>query len=84
MKGNHKAVFADLHGLEEDKRISIICSAVASGKVVGFVVDSEAGKADRYISKITAQLPGIIVEKLKLSPVKGTVAVKVRLPVEHN
>lgn len=80
----NKAVFADLHDLDEDKRISIIVASVASGKTVGFVVDSELGKADRYISKLTARLPGIIVERMDRGPVKGTVAVKVRLPVERN
>lgn len=81
----NKAVFEDLHNFDEDKRIAIIGAAVASGNLVDFVVvDSEPGKADRYISKLKALFPGIIVERMDRGPVKGTVAVRVRSPIEHN
>jgi len=70
-----KPVFADLADLEEDKRIEIIAAAVRSGKKVAFVTDSDPGKADRYIAKLKAKCPEIVIHGKHPGPVRDTVMV---------
>ena len=82
------AKFVDLggpHGLPEDKRIDLIGHRVVDHKEqVGFVVEDDA-KADRYISKLKAKFPSIVVKERLRGPVKGTVSViLVPAPTESN
>jgi hypothetical protein len=65
--------FLDMHRLPEDERIKQICAALATGAKVGVVVDADPGKADRYLSKIRAGLPGVRVINRSPGPVKGCV-----------
>lgn len=51
-------------------------------KTVGFVVDADPGKADRYIAKLKEKFPGIVVLGKFAGPVKNTVSVKVGPPAE--
>jgi hypothetical protein len=52
--------YADLADFEEDDRIRMIGeAAMKHHKIVGFVVENEPGKADRYIRKLQKRFPGI-------------------------
>lgn len=77
--------YADLGVLDEDKRIDIIgARAMKLGQTVAFVTDADPGKADRYISKLQAKFPGIVVLGRFNGPVPNTVTVKVGPPVPLN
>jgi hypothetical protein len=77
--------FSDLGDLEENKRIEIIgTTAMQKHQVVGFIVESKIGKAERYIEKLTAKFPGIKIMYKGAGPTKGTTLVKVGPPVENN
>lgn len=78
-----KPKYADLHSLDEDARITIIGTAAMNGNTVAFVTDSTPGKADRYISKLKAKFPGIVVLSRFDGPVKGAVSIKVGPPVTN-
>lgn len=76
--------YADVANLPEDDRIKLICETVSGmrqGQTVGVVTDAELGKADRYIAKMKARLPGIdIIEKIENCPFVGTTTIKVGPP----
>lgn len=75
--------FVDLADFDEDFRIDAIVHQVRDHKkTVGFIVEDEAGKADRYIKKLRAKLPGITVHGPVKGPVAGTVTVKVGPPTD--
>jgi hypothetical protein len=76
-------VYADLYSLTEDERIQVIGETVMRHrKTVAFVTDADPGKHNRYIDKLEALFPGIVIlEKLK-GPVANTVTVKVGPPAE--
>lgn len=67
--------YADLYELPEDERIRVIAETVAAGQVVGFVVDDDGKKADRYIAKL-ARYPVRIIDQ-QPGPVPKTVIVRV-------
>jgi hypothetical protein len=72
-----KPFYADLGDLDEDRRIEIIGRAVVEQrKVVGVIVDAEAGKAERYIHKLTQRFPSITTWRVFGGPVEGTVSIK--------
>ena len=74
--------YKDLGDFEEDERISAIGEKAMREKLtVGFVTDSEPGKAERYISKLLERFPGIRIIGRGDGPVKDTVLVKVGPPV---
>jgi hypothetical protein len=50
--------------------------------VVGFVTDSDHGKADRYIAKLTERFPGIRILWRGNGSVPNTVLVKVGPPLD--
>lgn len=53
--------YADLKGVPEDVRIDLIGKGTLAGRLVtGFLVEDEA-KADRYIAKLKARFPSIVV-----------------------
>jgi len=80
-----KPKYADLGDFEEDKRIDIIGDAAMRLKqTVAFITDADPGKADRYIAKLKARFPGIVVLGRSNGPVKGSVTVKVGPPVSLN
>ena len=67
-----KKKFQDTSNLPEDERIALIVAKLKSlpcGKTVGFFTDSDPGKMERYLSKITAQLPNVIVQNQGDGPV---------------
>lgn len=73
--------YADLHDLSEDQRIEEIGKMVmGQRKTVGFVVDSEPGKATRYIQKLQAKFPGIQVLGQWPGPVAKAISIKVGPP----
>lgn len=79
----NKPVYADIADLEEDRRIDLIGHTVMEHrKTVAFVTDADAGKADRYVTKLQAKFPGIVVIDRFLGPVANTVSVKVGPPAE--
>jgi len=76
-----KPFYMDLGDFEEDKRVDAIGhQAMVHKKVVEFITDSDAGKAERYISKLTDRFPGIRIIARGDGPVKDTVWVKVGPP----
>jgi hypothetical protein len=73
--------YADIADHEEDARIDIIGSTVMKHrKTVAFITDSDPGKADRYIRKLTERFPGIKILGRFNGPVLNTVSVKVGPP----
>ena len=74
--------YKDIANTPEDDRIDTIGRTVMEQKLsVAFIVDSELGKADRYIEKLRKRFPGIVVIGRGDGPVTGTVYVKVGPPV---
>lgn len=74
------SLYADLHSLDEDKRIDLIGHTVMEhDKTVAFIVEDNK-KADRYIEKLKLKFPGIVIVGRLKGPVKGTVAVNVGPP----
>lgn len=74
--------FKDIADNSEDERIREIGEKTMREKlVVGFVTDSEAGKAERYIRKLQERFPGIRVIYQGAGPVAETVLVKVAPPL---
>ncbi len=71
------AAFKDLGDLEENQRIDIIGKTAMEGKIIGFVVEADGEKADRYISKLLAKFPGLKVYERFGGPVPDTETVKV-------
>jgi len=72
-----KPKYADLGDHDEDKRIRIIVAQVMLGKTVGVVTDSDPGKADRYVEKVKAALPGVPVNvERSPGPVPNTVLLR--------
>lgn len=70
--------FADLADLPEDRRIALIGQAAMAGDVVAFVVDTDPGKADRYVRKLLEKFPELEEESRFTGPIAGAVTVKVR------
>lgn len=74
--------YKDIADEPEDERINQIGEKAMREKlVVGFITDSEAGKAERYIKKLQERFPGIRVIYQGSGPVAETVLVKVGPPV---
>lgn len=74
--------YKDIADLQEDERIRQIGEKAMQEKlVVGFVTDSEEGKADRYIAKLKERFPGIRVIYQGDGPVPETILVKVAPPL---
>lgn len=72
--------YADLADLPEDDRIRIIGTTAMGGNVVGFFVDDERGKPDRYINKLLKWFPTISVMYRGPGPIKGVILIKVGPP----
>lgn len=73
--------YRDLADMDEDERILGIGNEVTLGrKTVAFIMDSEPGKADRYIDKLQKRFPGVRILWRGDGPVPNTVAVKVGPP----
>ena len=74
--------FSDLYKLKEDDRIDLIghC-AMHKLMTVGFVLEDDA-KAERYIAKLKAKFPQIVIHEK--GPLKGLVMVKVGPPLHLN
>jgi len=74
--------FVDIADADEDKRIDTIGHRVMVHKeTVAFITDDDAGKADRYISKLETKFPGIRVIDRGKGPVPSIVYVKVGPPL---
>lgn len=75
--------YKDIADESEDERIRQIGEKVMHERlIVAFITDDEAGKADRYIEKLTARFPGIRVIARFPGPVPETVSVKVGPPLQ--
>ena len=77
--------YADLGDFDEDKRIDMIGRQVMSmkpGQIVLIVTDDEPGKPERYIEKLQAKYPGIVVLGTGPGPVVNTIGIKVSRRVE--
>lgn len=69
----------DLHRLPEEERITLIGHYVLEHRLsVAVFVDDEAPKVERYISKILALSPELLVEQLP-GPVAKVVTLRVSL-----
>lgn len=66
---------ADLYALPEDERIQAIAETAAAGHVVGFIVEDDGKKADRYTAKLT-RYPVRVIDRGP-GPVPNTVLVRV-------
>jgi hypothetical protein len=74
--------YKDLGDEPEDERIRQIGEKVMGEKLtVGFIVDDEPGKPDRYATKLKERFPGIRVMHQSPGLVPKTVFVKVGPPV---
>jgi hypothetical protein len=74
--------FADLHKLPEDERIDLIGHyTMHETKTIGFVVEDDE-KADRYIAKLKAKFPGIVVDAR--FPLAGQVCIRLKSSVPNN
>ena len=85
--------YVDLHTLEEDERIKIIgetayCEKHGKYPSIAFFVDEEGldgfAKCDRYIFKLTAKYPELVVMMREKGPTPGVVSVKVQRKVGSN
>jgi len=75
----HKAKYLDLFLLPEDDRIQMIGEkTMASLGIVGFVVDSDDGKAERYLLKLFVAFPNLELVDKSIGPVSNTVLCRVR------
>jgi hypothetical protein len=75
-------IFADIVDHDEDTRIDIIGHQAIDHKlIVGFVVEADGQKADRYIRKLREKFPMIRVIDKRRGPVAGTELVRVGPPV---
>jgi hypothetical protein len=72
-----KPFYADLANQNEDDRIAVIGNAVMQGAKVGFIVDADPGKAERYIEKLKTRFPGIVIVGTSPGPAPATIFVKV-------
>ena len=69
--------YIDVADLCEDERIGRIGDACTVGGIVGFVVEDEPGKADRYVSKLKSRYPGVSVISTGPGLIPGSVLVRV-------
>ena len=67
-------VFADIAHLPEDERIDTIGRCVMLGKTTAFIVDNNK-KADRYIKKLQAKFPSVVIQAR--GKLKGAIVVRV-------
>ncbi len=75
-------IFADIADREEDDRIDIIGHrAIAHQETVGFLVEADGKKADRYIEKLRKKFPTIRIIDKSRGPTTGTELVRVGPPV---
>lgn len=75
--------YMDVHQLEEDKRIDLIGEKAMAGGKIGFHVDDEPGKADRYIQKLLTKFPELKVEHRFKGPTPGVetvIVIKMETP----
>lgn len=71
--------FVDAADLAEDKRITMIGeTAMKTGGKIGFVTDSDPGKAERYIKKLLTRYPQLTVIGRCDGPTEGMVTVSVQ------
>lgn len=69
----------DLYRLPEDERITLIGHYVLEhGLSASVLVDDEPAKVDRYITKILALSPQLVIEQ-QPGPVAGVVTLRVAL-----
>jgi len=69
--GKKPQAYLDTHRLDEDRRIAMIGEAASKGGKIGFHVDDEPGKADRYIEKLLKRFPHLKVENRFKGPTPG-------------
>ena len=75
-KEKNPKAFIDLHRFQEDARIDAIgTTALKHNFKVGFVVDNEPGKPDRYIKKLLEKYPMLEVLHREAGPTPGAYTV---------
>jgi hypothetical protein len=75
--------FRDLagEGVDEDTRIRLIGNAVVGKRqTVAVLVDSEPGKADRYVCKLAMRFPSITEWDIKPGPSPGCTTIRIFPP----
>lgn len=73
--------YADLHKLSEDDRIQQIGERAMRGGIIGFVTDSDAGKAERYLLKLFVSFPDLELVDKSAGPVPNTVLCRIKRKV---
>lgn len=68
--------YEDLHEMPEDDRITLIGEQVMRGKTVGVFIDNEPEKIARYIQKITARFPAVMVRAQVAGPTPEVVTLQ--------
>jgi hypothetical protein len=74
--------FVDLggpQGIPEDDRIQMIGQRAMLGDIVGFFVESDGEKGDRYIAKLKSKFPQLVVV-FRGQFTEGTELIKVQIP----
>jgi hypothetical protein len=70
--------YSDLHKLSEDERIEVIGHTVTvHGKTVAVCVDDVQAKVDRYVQKLQARFPGVVILDITKGPVAGVRTIRV-------
>jgi hypothetical protein len=75
--------FVPAHLLDEDTRIDLIGKHAMAGQKIGFHVDDEPGKADRYIKKLLTKFPELKIEHRFKGPTPGVetvIVIKMETP----
>lgn len=77
--------YGSISHLTEAQRITMIGSyAMREGKVVGFVVEDDGAKGDRYIAALKTEFPNIKVTGRGKGPAKGVEWIKVAPDTSRN
>jgi hypothetical protein len=80
-----KIPYVDLHAMSEDDRIDLIGRMVLEkSATIGCFVDLDGVKGDRYISKVKARFPSIVLKGRCAGPTPGVETLKFGPPVHNN
>ncbi len=79
MKKRAKLIpYRDIYKLSEDDRIQQIGEQAMRGGIIGFVTDSDDGKAERYLLKLFVAFPELELLDKDKGPVSNTVLCRVK------
>lgn len=80
-----KIPYMDLHSMGEDDRIELIGRMVLEkSATIGCFVDLDGVKGDRYIAKVKAKFPSIVLKARFNGPTPGVETLKFGPPLQNN